>query len=330
MLRNDIISINKPRVRPPRPSFTWFTRKDDATLLPPRGGKVTILCSHPLPCYLGRIRDPPTLGLLLVEMDQGLWGLTSESKLSNEGGGGQTSVASFKGPAIANHNLPSTSPGDEGSEGLVEVSCDETKITRTKESKAATCNAPIDEAEVRPSTIFEAWPPLLSVTERYAHHTLCRGRREVICLTDSGALHTYRYDLGGGEARKVGSWKVKLHANGATATCMCLLPKTPAFVEAPLARLVTSRACVTEEPGPSRGEGGQERCKKANQSPCGRGGSGGMGGCKKKDQQRGEETEQVVAIGTSHGGIILVEAIIAGTVSRDPTLRYPRAETKAC
>lgn len=165
------------------------------------------------------------------------------------------------------------------------------------------------------SSLFCSWPPLSCVVERYSHHVLSRKRLRVICLADSGLLDTYLFGSAKGEARKINSRKIDLHANSATATCMCLLPDTPACLVAALDRFLASHTPVNDtfdDPGPGgdADEGGDNENYRDN--PC-----GGIGWRKKAHQMMSEQDDQVVAIGTSHGGVILVETVVNGTVSRD-------------
>lgn len=179
--------------------------------------------------------------------------------------------------------------------------------------------------------LFDAWAPLPSVAERYTHHALSCRRREVICLTDSGLVDAYRFGSERGEARKVGSWKVELQSNAAKATCMCLLPTTPAFLVATLDRLIAAHGPVPTGFGTPRGgvgkagggEGGNNMRELYNAGAgagagadaggaAGTGGGAGRWSFTDRDCWKGD---QVIAIGTSHGAVILVETIVNGTVS---------------
>lgn len=166
------------------------------------------------------------------------------------------------------------------------------------------------------SSLFHSWPSLSCVVERYSHHVLSRRRRRVICLADSGVLDTYAFDPERGEARKISSRDVDLHDNGATATSMCLLPGSPDYVVASLERLLPLQtsmdAPLSDRPicGGAIGEGGND--DNHRDRPCGR-----TGRRKQESQVAREKADQVVAIGTSHGGVILVETVANGTVSRD-------------
>lgn len=173
--------------------------------------------------------------------------------------------------------------------------------------------------------LFEAWAPLPSVAERYAHHALSCRRREVICLTDSGLVNVYRFGSERGEARKVGSWKVELQSNAAKATCMCLLPTTPSFLVATLNRLIAAHGPVPTAFGTPRGgametgseQGGSTMRECSTSGGDGVDGFGGGGGARRwsftdSDCWKGD---QVIAIGTSHGAVILVETVANGTVS---------------
>lgn len=170
------------------------------------------------------------------------------------------------------------------------------------------------------SSLFYAWPPLSCVVERYSHHTLSRGRRKVICLADSGVLDTFLFGPTRGQARKVQSRKVDLHANGATATCMCLLPDTPACVVDALDRVIASYRPSDTSPGshaPGDGRGvddtGDEKVYRDRRCS-------GMGPRRSIRQPVGEKYDQVVAIGTSHGDVLLVETVVNGTVRWIETL----------
>lgn len=173
----------------------------------------------------------------------------------------------------------------------------------------------LDEG-ITTSSLFHSWPSLSCVVERYSHHVLSRRRRRVICLADSGVLDTYACDPERGEAHKISSRHIDLHANGATATSMCLLPGTPDYVVASLERLLLSQSSMdapfTDRPvcGGAIGEGGDDG--NYRDRPCGR-----TGRRKQESQVVREKADEVVAVGTSHGGVILVETVANGTVSRD-------------
>lgn len=167
------------------------------------------------------------------------------------------------------------------------------------------------------SSLFYAWPPLSCVVERYSHHILSRRRRKVICLADSGVLDTYLFGPVSGEARKVQSRKVDLHANGATATCMCLLPDTPTRLVVALDRVIAScRPSQTPSDGPAPGDG-RDGGHTGDEESCRDRSCNGKGARRNTRQLIGEKFDQVVAIGTSHGGVLLVETVVNGTVRLD-------------
>lgn len=174
---------------------------------------------------------------------------------------------------------------------------------------------PLDEVNTT-SSLFHSWPSLSCVVERYSHHVLSRRRRRVFCLADSGVFDTYAFDSERGEAYKISSRGIDLHANGATATSMCLLPGTPDYVVASMERFILSQSSMdassTDRPvcGGAIGEGGDD--DNYRDQPCGR-----TGRRKQESQVVGDKADQVVAIGTSRGGVILVETIVNGTVRRD-------------
>lgn len=232
--------------------------------------------------------DPPEVGLLLVQMNQGLWGLISELTTTET-----FATQAEKGRAVFKRVESSFSSEEER---------DDDNDTATLQDGNTT------------SSLFYAWPPLSCVVERYSHHALSRKRRKVICLGDSGVLDTYLFGPAKGEASKVQSRKVDLHANGATATCMCLLPDTPACVVAALDRVIASYSCSdTSSEGHAGGDGrgvgdtGDETVFR-DRGCC------GVAARKETRQPIGEEFDRVVAIGTSHGGILLVETVVNGTV----------------
>lgn len=235
---------------------------------------------------LNRARDPPEVGLLLVQMNQGLWGLISELTTTATR---TTQADKCRGIQRVQSNFSGEEEGDGD--------------TATLQDGNTT------------SSLFYAWPPLSCVVERYSHHVLSRTRQKVICLADSGVLDVYLFGPAKGEARKIQSRKVDLHANGATATCMCLLPDTPACVVAALDRVITSyRPLDTCSDGLAPGDGrdggdteNEERCRDRRCS--------GVGARKEVRLPISEKVDQVVAIGTSHGGVLLVETVVNGTVS---------------
>eukprot|EP00752_Nemacystus_decipiens_P003016 g2797.t1 len=240
-------------------------------------------------CLVGAsgTRDPPEVGLLLVQMKQGLWGLIPEPTTS------ETCITTLadKGRGIFTLAESYFSGEEEGFED---------SDTATQHGNTT-------------SSLFYAWPPLSCVVERYSFHALSRKRRKVICLANSGVLDTYLFGPAKGEASKVQSRKVDLHTSGATATCMCLLPGTPACVVAALDRVIAScRPSDTSSDGHAGGDdrgGGDTGDEKiVRDRRC-----GGIGARKIMRQFTGEEFDQVVAVGTSHGGILLVETIVNGT-----------------
>lgn len=241
-----------------------------------------------------RTHDPPEAGVLLVQMNQGLWGLLSEATTQSDKGRGVLT------------RVPSNFCGQKESD-------DDTAVTLRDGNTT--------------SSLFYAWPPLSCVVERYSHHVLSRKRQRVICLADSGVLDTYLFGPAMGEASKVQSRKVDLHANGATATCMCLLPDTPACVVAALHRVFAScRPSDTFSDGPAPADGGDT----GDDEACRDGSCSGMGARKKACQPIGEEADQVVAIGTSHGGVLLVETVVSGTVSSKQTLSTSSVDGSFC
>lgn len=230
-------------------------------------------------------------GLVLVQMNQGLWGLMPEPAAS-----------ATKAAQAARR--PSTTREERGVSGRR----GESNLPRQKRGEGET--AALHEGNTT-SSFFCAWPPLSCVVERYSHHVFSRRKRKVTCLADSGVLESYRFGPTKGQARKIQSRKIDLHANGATATCMCLLPETPACVKAALGRLLALRRhseTTTEGEANNDEDGG---CDEENY----RDRRDGVGGRKKESQRENEEYDQVVAIGTSHGGVLLVETVGDGAVS---------------
>ena len=226
--------------------------------------------------------------MLLVQMKQGLWGLISELTTTET-----FATQTDKGRVIFKRVESNFSCEEEGGDD---------DDTGTLQDGNTT------------SSLFYAWPPLSCVVERYSHHALSRKRRKVICLGDSGVLDTYLYGPAKGEAPKVQSRKVDLHANGATATCMCLLPDTPACVVAALERVIASysrsdTSCDGQSRGDGRGGGDTGDEKVFRDRGC-----SGVGARKETRQPRVEAFDQVAAIGTSHGGVLLVETVVNGTV----------------
>lgn len=167
------------------------------------------------------------------------------------------------------------------------------------------------------SSLFYAWPPLSCVVERYSHHVLSRIKRKVVCLSGSGILDTYRFGPAKGEARKIQSRKVDLHACGATATCMCLLRDTPACVVAALDRVITSHKPSDTSCGHPISGNGRDGDDTGDEETCRDESCSGGRARKKTRQPIGGKIDQVVAIGTSRGGVLLVETAVNGTV-RNP------------
>ncbi|CAM9370794.1 unnamed protein product [Ectocarpus sp. 6 AP-2014] len=249
------------------------------------------------------------VGLVLVQMKQGLWGLMSESLLLTTGTqpatNTKTSVSSTATTCVSQASL--IPPGTDESQHSFERTESEISNLAFGDGDAIA----LDEGNTT-SSLFHSWPSLSCVVERYSHHVLSRRRRRVICLAGSGVLDTYAFDPERGEARKISSRDVDLHANGATATSMCLLPGTPDYVVASLERLLPSQtsmdAPVSDRPifGGAIGEGGND--DNYRDRPCGR-----TGRRKQESQVAREKVDQVVAIGTSHGGVVLVETVANGT-----------------
>lgn len=279
------------------------------TLLCDTAPFVILLASH---CVrFDRTRDPPQVGLLLVQMKHGLWGLIPESVLP----------ITSKRPVAGVISPTTATPPSHADRTLSVLDERRSAIART-ESKSP--DQEIEDVEIATleegnttSSLFYAWPPLSCVVERYSHHVLSHKRRKVFCLTDSGLLDTYLFGPAKGEAHKTDSRKVDLHANGATATCMCLLQDTPACVVAALERFLASHTPVNANfdgpgPGDDADDGGDN--ENYRDRPCGK-----VRGRNKANQIICENDDQMVAIGTSHGGVILVETIVNGTVRRDPS-----------
>lgn len=250
------------------------------------------ICSPGPRIYLrNRTCDPEQHGLLLVQKKHGLWGLMSESFLFTTSA--QRTAESAEGAAAFQAVDKSRSERGEGGTSILEEG------TTT-------------------SSLFFAWPPLSCVVERYSHHVLSRRRRKVMCLADSGVLDIYQFGAVNAEARKLSSRKIDLHASGATATCMCLLPDTPTCVQATLDRLLASSSRAdanldgpaSSDPDVGRGDG--QVCRNEY--------GGGAGGKKGASRTPRETQDQVVAVGTSHGGLVVVETVVGGTVSRDEAL----------
>jgi len=241
------------------------------------------------------------IGLVLVQMNQGLWGLLPEPATTST-----NSARAARKPMAT----------DEEGRGVSERRI-ESKLPGKKRGSRET--AALHEGNTT-SSLFLAWPPLSSVVERYSHHVFSRKTRKVICLADSGVLEAYRFGPAKGEARKIQSRKIDLHANGATATCMCLLPETPACVKAALDRLLALRRSSetkTDGRAAEKNDGYEEENY--------RGGRGGVAERKKESIAEVKKCDQVVAIGTSHGGVLLVETVGDGTVSRKgDDFRYVR------
>lgn len=267
-------------------------------------------------------------------MKQGLWGIVSESALgdvrhssspefsvlaANESTG--PSMSKFAPAKIDSRAFTAAGPGDSPRE------CHEIKYHLAEAQGGESEMSPEKGGNETPSSSFAAWAPLPSVTDRYAHHALARRRKMVICLTDSGVLHTYAFKdgSGAGEARRKGSWETDLRANGTTATCLCLLPKTPAFVTGALGRLVVLHSGASANFGTSRGVvvgedgGGDELVDDLGDGSCCS--ADAMGGSDYGEMlglgadHKGMGSEQVVAIGTSQGDIFLVETAFSGTIS---------------
>lgn len=270
---------------------------------------VILLASHCVRCC--RTRDPRQVGLLLVQMKHGLWGLIRESVLpltSKRPVAGVISITTATIPSQADRTL---SVLDERRSSVARTE------SKSPDQERDNVETPTLEEGNATSSLFYAWPPLSCVVERYSHHVLSRKRRKVICLADSGLLDTYFFGPAKGETRKIDSRKVDLHANGATATCMCLLPDTPACVVAALERFLASHTPVNAAfdgpgPGDDANEGGDN--ENYRDRPCGK-----IGGRNKANQIFCEKDDQVIAIGTSHGGVIVVETIVNGTVRRYPS-----------
>ncbi len=256
-----------------------------------------VWCRWPLTsCLCYRWRELPDVGLVLVQMNQGLWGLMPEP-----------ATASTKSARAARN--PSATDERRGVSG----GRAESKLPGQERGDAET--ATLHEGNTT-SALFSAWPPLSSVVERYSHHVFSRRKRKVICLADSGVLEAYRLGPARGEARKIQSRKIDLHANGATATCMCLLPETPACVKAALDRLLAVRKSSETAPDGNAADN-EDGCAEENY----RDRRGGVAGRKKGSENEVEKCDRVVAIGTSHGGVLLVETVGDGTVSRESERR---------
>ncbi|CAN0094924.1 unnamed protein product [Ectocarpus sp. 12 AP-2014] len=249
------------------------------------------------------------VGLVLVQMKQGLWGLMPETLLWTTGTqpatNTKTSVSSTATTCVSQAGL--IPPGTDESHHSLERTESEISNLEFGDGDAVA----LDEGNTT-SSLFHSWPSLSCVVERYSHHVLSRRRRRVICLADSGVLDTYAFDAERGEARKISSRDIDLHANGATATSMCLLPGIPDYVLASLERLLPSQTSIddplSDRPicGGAIGEGGND--DNYRDRPCGR-----TGRRKQASQVAREKADQVVAIGTSHGGVILVETVANGT-----------------
>ncbi|CAN0157448.1 unnamed protein product [Scytosiphon promiscuus] len=234
-------------------------------------------------------------GLILVQKKHGLWGLMSESLLL---------PTSAQRKSDSTEGVVSLETGD-GSRATVGHPLGKVADQGGSEGEASEVN------EDTTSSLFFAWPPLSSVVERYSHHVLSRRRRKVICLADPGVMDIYHFGPVNGEARKLSSRKVDLHSNGATSTCMCLLPDTPTCIEASLDRFFASSSRV--DANLDRPVSGDADVWSRNGDVVGDKNRGGMGGEKGAHRIAREEKDQVVAIGTSHGGLVLVETVIGGT-----------------
>lgn len=254
-------------------------------------------CVWPLTSWLRyRWRELTDVGLVLVQMNQGLWGLMPEPSTTS------TKWAQAARKPLATDEERGVSGGRAESKFPAQTRGDgETAILHEGNTT---------------SSLFSAWPPLSSVVERYSHHVFSRRRRKVICLADSGVLEAYHFGPATGEARKIQSRKIDLHANGATATCMCLLPETPACVKAALDRLLALRKPSETVTDGNAADNEDWYNKETYRDRLGR-----VAGRKKGSQTEGEECDQVVAIGTSHGGVLLVETVGDGTVSRKGDVR---------
>ncbi|CAM9318987.1 unnamed protein product, partial [Hapterophycus canaliculatus] len=235
-------------------------------------------------------------GVILVQKKHGLWGLMSESVLL---------------PMITPRTTESTNeavPLETGDESRENVGYLRRSYVDHERCEGETST--LGEGATM-SSLFFAWPPLSCVVERYSHHVLSRWRRKVICITDFGVLDIYLFGPVNGEARKLSSRKIDLHSDGATATCMCLLPDTPNCVEATLDRLLASSSptdATFDRPASGDADIGRgDRCGYRGKH------FGGMGGKNGVHRIVRGEKDQVIAIGTSHGGVILVETVIGGT-----------------
>lgn len=259
---------------------------------------------------------PLPRGFLLVQMRQGLWGVMSESCILTAESG---SVSRFEAetPPRPRSLFKEFSQTHQRQKVVRQWHQNQTK---DKDDDDGDTTEALYEGN-KHFALFDAWAPLPSVAERYTHHALSCRRREVICLTDSGLVNAYRFGSEKGEARKVGSWKVELQSSAAKATCMCLLPTTPAFLVATLDRLIAAHGPVPTGFGTPRGgigeDGGEEGGNNMRERFNADGSGGGSRGARRwsftdSDCWKGD---QVIAIGTSHGAVILVETIVNGTVS---------------
>lgn len=192
--------------------------------------------------------------------------------------------------------------------------------------------------------------PLPSVTEGYTSHALSVSRRRVVCLAAAtgklnvygmkevmhenegesekgekrGKFHPNDYEKqhrGENDPRQLASWTITPHIKGETATCMCLLPETPSCAAGALDRVVAGAQAQsaglrffrghehgTTRPCSSDHASGGHRWDECGASESGWGRTG------KGVNIKSHGRDAVVALGTSHGGVQLVEIVVDGSV----------------
>ncbi|CAM9122411.1 unnamed protein product, partial [Choristocarpus tenellus] len=145
-------------------------------------------------------------GLLLVEMDQGLWGMIDESVLVGWNKDQDTADAiplSYKGGSSQKYgNQENTSVRVNG---------------RKREKGGNCCGMGLADR----TKFFLAWAHLKSVADRFCHHTWVPRRSKVVCLADNGSLAVHSVEKG--KESKGQSWQVSLPSPNEKVMCMVLL-----------------------------------------------------------------------------------------------------------
>lgn len=198
--------------------------------------------------------------------------------------------------------------------------------------------------------VLDTTAPLPSVTEGYTCHSLSVSRRRVVCLAaatgklnvygikevtpenegksdkgeERGKVHPTDYlkqQRGENDPRRLSSWTITPHVKGEAATCMCLLPETPSCAAGALDRVVASaRAQSTglrffrgHEQGTTRPCSSDHTTGGHRWDECGAI-EGGWGRTGEGGNTKSHGREAIAAIGTSHGGVQLVEIVVDGSV----------------